>query len=110
MTCYESRKNLTGVKSAFLQEMENRRSKWIHVFENGNKNSAGFDIHISPFRLRTWNAILQYISNVIKPSFGVVKKLKTRDGRRTLYSFLELEKKQRYVACGEEKFKRLKNG
>lgn len=109
MTCYEPNP-VIGVRSVFLQHLENRKSKRIHVFENGNKNSNGFSINISPFHLKTWNAILTHISNVIKPSFKTVKKLKTRDGKRTLISFMDLEKNHKYVACGEGKFKRLKKG
>lgn len=110
MSCYKYPKALTGVKSVFLQQFENRRSKRIIVFENGNKNSIGISININPFQMRTWNAILQHITNAIKPSFRIVKKLKTRDGKRTVRSFMDLESNQRYVACGEKKFKRLKQG
>lgn len=109
MTCYENN-SLTGIKSVFLQHIEKRKSKWIHVFENGNKHSTGFSINISPFYLKTWNSILNHISNVIKPSFGTVKKLRTRDGKRVVLSFMDLEKNKKYVACGKEKFKRLKKG
>lgn len=110
MSCFKSQNSLTGVKSVFLQHYENRRSKRIIVFENGNKNSTGVNINICPFRMRTWNIILQHITNALKPSFGIVKKLKTRDGKRTVHSFMDLERKKRYVACGDEKFKRLRKG
>lgn len=109
MSCTENN-SLTGIKSVFLQHIENRRSKQIHVFENGNRNSNGFSINISPFHLRTWTSILTHISNVIKPVFGIVKKLKTRDGKRTVLSFMDLEKNKKYVACGKEKFKRIRKG
>lgn len=110
MTCYYESNSLTGVKSVFLQKIENRKSKRIYVFENGKRNSTGFSININPFHLKTWNSVLKHISAVIKPSFGFVKKLKTVDGKRTIISFLDLEKNKKYVACGEEKFKRLKKG
>lgn len=101
---------IKGVKSIFLKQLESRRSKKIYVFENGNKWSYGYKMNINPLYLRTWNVILQHIGNVLQPRFGPVKKLKTRNGKKTVRSFLELERNQRYVACGKEKFKRLKNG
>lgn len=109
MTGYEY-KPVPGVKSVFRQQSEKRKSKIIRVFENGNENSTGFLINISPYYLRTWNAILKHISSIISPSFGYVKKLTTIDGKKTVISFMDLEKNKKYVACGEEKFKPLKQG
>lgn len=109
MTCYE-KNSLIGVKSVLLQHIEKRKSKRIHVFENGNKDSTGFNINISAYHLKTWSLILHHISNVIKPAFNVVRKLKTVDGKRAVFSFMDLENNKKYVACGKEKFKRLKTG
>lgn len=96
--------------SLFKERMSACKGKQIHVFENGEAINRGLKIYINPHHFHTWNSLLKHITEVLRPKFGAVRSLVTRNGKQNICSLLEVKANDKYVACGHEKYKKIKGG
>lgn len=97
-------------QSAFEERLAARKGKQILVFENGTTTHRGYHVSINPHHFQTWNSILSHLTSVIRPSFGAVRQLKTRNGKHSIFSFVELKPNEKYVACGKGKYRKPQGG
>ncbi|KAF7286203.1 hypothetical protein GWI33_007163 [Rhynchophorus ferrugineus] len=77
----------------------------IIVWRNGDYYGFGREILINPLYLTTWNSILNYLTEVLQPNFGAVRKLIYLETRKKVEQFKDLKAMGQYVAVGTNKFK-----
>lgn len=98
------------VKSLVSNKLKAGKGKRIIVFENGNERCNGHQIAINPIHHYTLNSMLTDIGSIIKPKFGAVRYLKTEDGTKNVETIDDLIHDEKYVACGREKYIKIKGG
>lgn len=98
------------IRSVIKEKYNKIRGKRIFVFENGESNCHYYQITINPSCFRFWGTVLGYITSVVKPKFGAVRRLLTRNGKSVVTCIEELKFNGKYVACGHEKYIKVKGG
>lgn len=94
-----------------LAEPRFGRAKKIRVWKNGDIYNECFDVIINPNILRTWSAVLMYLTRLLKPEFGAVRTLYSLKTKKVIVCFEDLESTDKYIAIGtNSKFKSIKNG
>lgn len=83
-----------------LAEPEFGRTKKIYIWEHGNLYTKYHEVRINPNHLRTWNSILIYLTNVVTPVFGAIRKLVSIKTKKNISCFKDLENNGRYIAVG----------
>ncbi|XP_057653908.1 uncharacterized protein LOC130892484 [Diorhabda carinulata] len=85
------------------------RGKKIHVWLNGEAHC--YELTVNPNDFRTWNAILRFFTNSIKPVFGAITRLLALSSMQYIDCFDALDPNERYVALGAAcKFKMAPGG
>lgn len=81
--------------------------KRVTIYRNGDKNFKGRKVVINPHQLRTYDALLTQVTTLIRPNNGCVRSLRTPIGGSRIKDIDDLDTGRSYVACTQEKFKKL---
>lgn len=75
--------------------------KKVKVYINGDRHCDGKIFRINPKTTRTFDAFLEYLTEVLDPLFGAVRHLRTADGKEEIKSLDTLTSDASYVAYGQ---------
>lgn len=80
-----------------LAEPQYGRGKHIRVWVNGDARNECHDVFINPNNLRSWNAILVFLTDYLQPKFGAVRKVFSLETGHSVCCFQDLHPKEKYV-------------
>lgn len=85
-------------------------AKWIKVFVNGDEYFSGCRCVVNSRYYRNFDMFLNYLTERLKPSFGAVRNIYTPINGHPVYKLEDFISKHKYVAAGNERFKKLEFG
>ncbi|XP_050299467.1 doublecortin domain-containing protein 2C-like isoform X2 [Anthonomus grandis grandis] len=80
------------------------------IWVNKDFDTPGQEITLHYKDLRSWNSTLNYLTAVLQPRFGAVRKLYNLETQKLVLCLQDIKANGKYVATGSEKFKFIQNG
>ncbi|XP_030759764.1 uncharacterized protein LOC115885109 isoform X2 [Sitophilus oryzae] len=77
----------------------------ILVWKNEDFYGDGQEITLNPFYLKTWNAVLCYLTATIEGNLEAIRKLVHLKTRKVIRCLEHLEPMEKYIAVGTKRFK-----
>ncbi|XP_013772233.2 doublecortin domain-containing protein 2-like isoform X2 [Limulus polyphemus] len=85
-------------------------AKWVHVYINGDEFFPGFKCVINNKNYRNYESVLNYLTEKLQPSFGAVRNIYTPVHGTKVEEIKYLKNNHKYVAAGNERFKKFEPG
>ncbi|KAL1513000.1 hypothetical protein ABEB36_002488 [Hypothenemus hampei] len=82
----------------------------ILIWKNGEFDCPGQAITMHPKHMRSWNATLNYLTLVLSPRFGAVRRLYHLNTKKFITCLQDIKPNEKYLAVGGDKVKFKKDG
>lgn len=94
-----------------LAEPQYGRGKRIRFWKNGDPHSICYQMYINPNLFRSWNSILAYLTDYIRPEFGAIRNVFCLNTGKAVCCFDQLDPKEKYVVgANKSRLLKMKNG
>lgn len=82
-----------------IAEPQCGRGRRLKFWVNGDMYSRCYELHINPNLHRSWNSVLDYLTEHLNPDFGSVQKVFNLRTRKTVCCFADLDPKEKYIVA-----------
>ncbi|CAG9769024.1 unnamed protein product [Ceutorhynchus assimilis] len=82
----------------------------ITMWNNKDFESTGRDLTVPSRFMKSWNAVLNFLTMRLQPRQGAVRKIYHLETKKLVRCLDEIKSNEKYIAVGAEKVKFIKNG